>query len=215
VQITTFTAATVAAACILPVGDARAQLASKPAAEWTATLESPERVNSLKIDQVVASLRLKGGDVVADLGAGTGLFEAQLAYAVGRGRVYAVDLDGGFLDQIDRKADELHIAAIETVLGTPTDPKLPVKNVDLAFFHDVLHHVADRPAYLKAVAGYLKPTARIAVVEFTPQDSPHKGQLELMVSKEQAAALMAAAGFVPAEEVNLFRDKWFVIYQRR
>ena len=194
---------------------ADAQLASRPAAEWKATLEAPARVEGLKIDQVVKALKLKDGDVVADLGAGTGLFEPQLAYAIGRGRVYAVEIDKGFLDEIDRKVDELHIATIETVLGTPTDPALPVRNVDLALMHDVLHHVAQRQTYLKAVAQYLKPTGRVAVVEFHPKDSPHKDDPSLVVSKEQGAALMAEAGFVPAEEVALFPDKWFVIYERR
>ena len=194
---------------------ADAQLASRPAAEWKATLETPARVEGLKIDQVVKALKLKDGDVVADLGAGTGLFEPQLGYAIGRGRVYAVEIDKGFLDEIDRKVDELHIATIETVLGTPTDPALPVRNVDLALMHDVLHHVAQRQTYLKAVAQYLKPTGRVAVVEFHPKDSPHKDDPSLVVSKEQGAALMAEAGFVPAEEVALFPDKWFVIYERR
>lgn len=194
---------------------ADAQLASRPAAEWKATLEAPARVEGLKIDQVVKALKLKDGDVVADLGAGTGLFEPQLGYAIGRGRVYAVEIDKGFLDEIDRKVDELHIATIETVLGTPTDPALPVRNVDLALMHDVLHHVAQRQTYLKAVAQYLKPTGRVAVVEFHPKDSPHKDDPSLVVSKEQGAALMAEAGFVPAEEVALFPDKWFVIYERR
>ena len=194
---------------------AYAQLASRPAAEWKATLEAPARVEGLKIEQVVTALKLRPGDVVADLGAGTGLFEPQLAYAIGRGRVYAVEIDKGFLDEIDRKVDELHIATIETVLGTPTDPKLPTRTVDLALMHDVLHHVEQRQAYLKAVAQYLKPTGRIAVVEFYPKDSPHKAEPALVVSKEQAAAWMAEAGFVPAEDVALFPDKWFVIYQRR
>ena len=194
---------------------ADAQLASRPAAEWKATLEAPARVEGLKIDQVVKALKLKDGDVVADLGAGTGLFEPQLGYAIGRGRVYAVEIDKGFLDEIDRKVDELHIATIETVLGTPTDPALPVRNVDLALMHDVLHHVEQRQAYLKAVARYLKATGRIAIVEFNSKDSPHKDDPSLVVSKEQGAALMAEAGFVPAEEVALFPDKWFVIYERR
>ena len=194
---------------------ADAQLASRPAAEWKATLEAPARVEGLKIEQVIAALKLKAGDVVADLGAGTGLFEAQLAYAVGRGRVYAVEIDKGFLDEIDRKVDELHIATIETVLGTPTDPKLPTRSVDLALMHDVLHHVDQRQVYLKAVAQYLKPTGRIAVVEFHPKDSPHKAEPSLVVSKEQAAAWMAEAGFVPVEDIALFPDKWFVIYKRK
>ena len=195
---------------------AHAQLASRPAAEWKATLEAPARVEGLKIEQVVAALKLKAGDVVADLGAGTGLFEAPLAYAIGtRGRVYAVEIDKGFLDEIDRKVEELHISQIETVLGTPTDPKLPTRSVDLALMHDVLHHVEQRQAYLKAVAQYVKPGGRVAVVEFNPKDSPHKDDAALIVSKEQGAAMMAAAGFVVAEDVALFPDKWFVIYTRR
>ena len=212
---TTFAAGAVAIALGMAVTPAQAQLASRPAAEWKATLEAPARVEGLKIEQVIAALKLKAGDVVADLGAGTGLFEAQLAYAIGRGRVYAVEIDKGFLDEIDRKVDELHIATIETVLGTPTDPKLPTRGVDLALMHDVLHHVEQRQAYLKAVAQYLKPTGRIAVVEFHPKDSPHKADPSLVVSKEQAAAWMAEAGFVPAEDIALFPDKWFVIYKRR
>ena len=212
---TTFAAGAVAIAFGMAVAPAQAQLASRPAAEWKATLEAPARVEGLKIEQIIAALKLRAGDVVADLGAGTGLFEAQLAYAIGRGRVYAVEIDKGFLDEIDRKVDELHIATIETVLGTPTDPKLPTRGVDLALMHDVLHHVEQRQAYLKSVAGYLKPTGRIAVVEFNPKDSPHKADPALVVSKEQAATWMADAGFVPAEDIALFPDKWFVIYKRR
>ena len=195
---------------------AHAQLASRPAAEWKATLEAPARVEGLKIEQVVAALKLKAGDVVADLGAGTGLFEAPLAYAIGtRGRVYAVEIDKGFLDEIDRKVEELHISQIETVLGTPTDPKLPTRAVDLALMHDELHHVEQRQAYLKSVAQYVKPGGRVAVVEFNPKDSPHKDDAKLIVSKEQGAAMMAEAGFAVAEDVALFPDKWFVIYQKK
>jgi ubiquinone/menaquinone biosynthesis C-methylase UbiE len=206
----------VATALALTASPASAQLASRPAAEWKATLEAPARVEGLKIEQVVKALELREGDIVADLGAGTGLFEPQLAYAVGtRGRVYAVEIDKGFLDEIDRKVDELHISQIETVLGAPSDPRLPTRSVDVALMHDVLHHVERRQEYLKAVAGYMKPGGRIAVVEFNPKDSPHKDDAALIVSKEQAAAWMAEAGFVPARDVALFPDKWFVIYKRR
>jgi hypothetical protein len=35
------------------------------------------------------------------------------------------------------------------------------------------------------------------------------------VSKEQTAAWMAEAGFVPADDVPMFADKWFVVYRRK
>jgi SAM-dependent methyltransferase len=204
-----------AVAMALASGNVDAQLASRPAAEWKATLEAPARVEGLKIEHVVKMLKLKNGDKVADLGAGTGLFEPQLAYAVGSGRVYAVEIDAGFLDEIDRKVEELHIANVETVLGAPADPKLPTRTVDLALLHDVLHHVDERLVYLKAVGAYLKPTGRVAIIEFEPGNSPHRDTPALVVSRQQAAVLMAAAGFVPDEEIPLFTDKWFVIYRRR
>jgi hypothetical protein len=79
----------------------------------------------------------------------------------------------------------------------------------------VLHHVENRSAYIKSVSGYVKPGGRIVVIEFNPADSPHKDQPELVVSREQTAAWMADAGFVPAEDVSLFKDKWFVVYRKK
>jgi ubiquinone/menaquinone biosynthesis C-methylase UbiE len=196
-------------------GVALAQLASRPAAEWIKTLESPERIAGLRIDDVVARLNLKSGDVVADLGAGSGLFAFPLAKAVGSGRVYAVELDEGFLTHIRAKAKAENVTNVVPVTGKFTDPSLPARDVDLAFFHDVLHHVENRPAYIKSVAGYVKPGGRIVVIEFNPGDSPHKDQPDLVVSKEQTAAWMSDTGFVPADDVGLFKDKWFVVYRRK
>jgi ubiquinone/menaquinone biosynthesis C-methylase UbiE len=210
----TLTAAAIAIACLLPeVVDA--QLASRPAAEWTKTLESPERIAGLQIADVIGRLGLQPSEVVADLGAGTGLFAVPLARAVPSGRVYAVELDEGFLTQIRGKAKAENVTNVVPVLGKFTDPALPARDVDVAFFHDVLHHVENRSAYLKSVAGYVKPGGRIVVIEFNPGDSPHKAEPTLVVSREQTAAWMADAGFVPADDVKLFADKWFVVYRRK
>ena len=192
-----------------------AQLASRPAEEWIKTLENPARIASLKTDEVIARLGVKSGDVIADLGAGTGLFALPLAKAVPSGRVYAVELDEGFLTHIRGKAKTENVMNIVPVLGKFTDPALPARDVDVAFFHDVLHHVENRSAYIKSVAGYLKPSGRFVVIEFNPGDSPHKAEPDLVVSKEQTATWMADAGFVPSEDVQLFADKWFVVYRRK
>jgi SAM-dependent methyltransferase len=192
-----------------------AQLASRPAAEWTKTLESPERIASLRTGEVIAKLNLKPTDVVADLGAGTGLFSLPLAKAVPSGRVYSVELDEGFLTQIRGKAKTENVTNIVPVLGKFTDPSLPARDVDVAFFHDVLHHVENRAAYVKSVASYLKPGGRIVVIEFNPGDSPHKAEPSLIVSREQTAAWMADAGLVPDGDIQLFPDKYFVVYTRK
>ena len=78
----------------------------------------------------------------------------------------------------------------------------------------MLHHIEDRAGYLKQLATYLKPSARIAVIDFHPALGPHKDDPTLQVTREQSRAWMAAIGFKPVGEPALYTDKWFVIYAR-
>jgi ubiquinone/menaquinone biosynthesis C-methylase UbiE len=194
---------------------AAAQLASKPAADWIKTLDASNRIARLKIDETIAKLKIKPGEIIADIGAGSGVFSAPLAKAASpKGKVFAVDIDQGLLDHIARRAKEQRVTNIQTVLGEFTDPNLPATNVSLAFIYDVLHHIEDRAGYLKNLARYLKRSGRIAVIDFHPELGPHKDDPALQVTREQTAAWMAAAGFKPVEEIHLFKDKWFIVYAR-
>ena len=194
---------------------ASGQLASRPAEEWIKTLEAPNRVAGLKIDDIVAKLRLKPGETIADIGAGPGLFEVPLAKAVSpSGTVYAVDIDEGFFSEIKKRAEDAHVSNVQPVLGKFTDPNLPAKNVDVVFFHDVLHHVQDRAGYLKSVGGYLKRSGRIVVIDYEGGQGPHKDQPDLQVTRQQLATWMAAAGLKPADDVKLFPDKYFLVYSK-
>ena len=192
---------------------AAAQLASRPVEDWIKVLDAPERLAGLKIDDVISNLKLAPGNVIADLGAGSGPFEVPFAKAVGAtGKVYAVDIDRNFFPHIEAKTKAAGVSNVVTLLGGVADPQLPASDVDVAFLHDVVHHIDDRAAYLKNVSKYLKPSGRIAIIEFIPEQSPHKDQPALQVSREQAAAWLAAAGFKPIADIRLFTDKWFVIY---
>jgi ubiquinone/menaquinone biosynthesis C-methylase UbiE len=203
---------------LMTVAEARAQLASRETKEWIQNLERPERIAGLKIDKVLPILKLKPGDKVADIGAGTGAFSLPFARTVApSGKVYAVDIDPGLLDYIAEKAKKENLENIQTVKGEFSDPKLPTRDVDLAFFHDVLHHIENRQAYLKALATYIKPTGRIALIEMNRDDpkTPHRNSPELLLSKDEIKNWMAAAGFYPAEEFDVFGNpKWFIIYTR-
>jgi ubiquinone/menaquinone biosynthesis C-methylase UbiE len=194
---------------------AAAQLASRPAKDWSKTLEAHDRVANLKMDEIVAKLGLKPGQSVADIGAGSGLFEVPLAKAVSPGgKVYAVDIDAGFFPQIKRKTDQAHLTNVETVLGKYSDPNLPVKNVDMVFFHDVLHHIQDRAGYLKSVAAHLKPGGRVAVIDYESGQGPHKAAPELEVSREQLGGWAKDAGLKQVQDVKIFSDRYFLVYSK-
>ena len=194
---------------------AAAQLGSRPTDQWLKTLESTGRVSKLKVDAAVAALQLKPGSVVADIGAGSGVFTLPLAAAVSpSGKVYAVDIDQGLVDHIAAKAKELKVTNVRAVLGKFTDPNLPARDVDLAFIYDVLHHIENRAEYLKNLAPYLKATGRIAVIDFFPELGPHKNDKALQITRDETQAWLAAAGFKPVAEHRLYDDKWFVVYSR-
>ena len=92
---------------------------------------------------------------------------------------------------------------------------MPTANVDLALINDVLHHIEHRAEYIKQLAGYIKPSGRIAVIDFYPELGPHRNEPALQVTKAQTAAWLAAVGFSPMDEFELFPDKWFVVYSRK
>lgn len=195
---------------------AAGQLAARPAEEWIKMLEAPARVAGLRADEVIAKLRLKPGDVVADLGAGAGAFSFPLARAVGpQGKVYAVEIEQGLVDYIARKAKDQQVANVHPVLGRFADPALPSADVDLAFMHDVLHHVEDRPAYLRHASKYLKAGGRFAFVELDAKTGAHRHDPKLQITKEQLTAWMADVGFELSEEFPMFEDKWYVIFSRK
>ena len=192
---------------------AAAQLAGRTAEEWIKTLDTPTRIAGLKVTDTLVALKIKPGMIVADIGAGTGVFSIPFGVAVRPGgKVYAVDIEQGLIDHIDDKAGEMGLTNyVQGVKGEFDDPNLPGE-IDLAFINDVLHHIEHRALYLKNLAAYLKPGGRIAVIDFKPNGGGHRNQPELQTNQEDVNKWMADAGLKPLEDVKLFEDKWFAIY---
>lgn len=203
-----------AVAAVVVTSTASAQLAARSTEEWLKTLDSTNRVAKLKIDDVIAALKLKPDSVVADIGAGSGVFTVPLAKVASAGKVYAVDIEQGLVNHIVQKAKEAKLTNVVGVLGKFTDPNLPAKDVDVALIFDVLHHIENRPEYLQNLVPYLKKAGRIVVIDFHPELGPHKNDPTLQVTKAQSEAWFAAIGFKPVAEPALYTDKWFVVYGR-
>ena len=196
-------------------GPVFAQVGVRPADQWIATLDNPERIAGMKVAELIEKLGVQREMVVADVGAGSGVLTGPLALATGpRGVVYASDIDKALLAHIEKRAQDSRLPNIRTVLGSFTDPLLP-QAVDLALMNDVLHHVQDRAAYLKNLARHLKKGGRLAIVEFKPEGSPHQGQPELIVSEAQVNDWADAAGLERSEAFALYADRYFVIYTKR
>jgi ubiquinone/menaquinone biosynthesis C-methylase UbiE len=219
------------------------QIGSQPAAQWIPHLEDPKRVATLYIDEVIRTIGLKPGMVIADIGSGSGVFTRPFAKAVGAGgKAIAVDIDPALLSYVAESAATQAIKNIETHLAPIDDPQLSGPILDVAFFHEVFHHIEHRELYIQNLAKYMKPGGRIVLIEPAAHEMGqmhsgdadaqadmhqalhgnrstmmHKGQaVPMSTEREKADAILAAVGFKPVEESSLFgSNKFFVIYAKQ
>ena len=156
-------------------------------AEW---LERPEREREEMPNRLVEMLKLKEGDVVADIGIGTGYIARKISPKIGEtGTIYGVEIQQEMLDILAEKMAEEGITNIKGVLGTITDPKLPPNSVDLAIMVDVYHEFSHPYEMMKNICRGLKTGGRVVFVEYRLEDDNvpikrlHK-MSELQVIKE-------------------------------
>ncbi len=137
-------------------------------ADW---LERPEREAEENSELMVASLKLKSGESVADIGAGTGYISRKLSKKVGeKGIVYAVEIQQEMLDILTNKAVQAGVHNIKPILGTVTDTKLPASSVDTILLVDVYHEFDFPFEMAQAMCAALKPGGRIVFVEYRGED---------------------------------------------
>jgi FkbM family methyltransferase len=138
------------------------------AAGW---LDRPEREKEEHSSKLLKTLDLKDGDIVADIGAGTGYFSFPIAAKVGpKGKVQAVEIQQEMLDIIAKRMKENKVENIDLILGTETDPKLPASSVDLMLMVDVYHEFSDPYEMTVNMVKALKPGGRLVFVEFRAND---------------------------------------------
>ena len=182
-------------------------------AEW---LERSEREKEERPDLLLPALKIREGDAVADIGAGTGYYTRRLAKAVGeKGTVYAVDIQQEMLDLLTNKMAELNIHNVQPVLGTLTDPKLPRQKLDMALMVDVYHEFDHPYEMTRAICDALKAGGRLVFVEFRAEDPEvpikkvHK-MSEAQVKKEmsvQPLEWVETNEALPWQHVIIFRKK--------
>jgi ubiquinone/menaquinone biosynthesis C-methylase UbiE len=174
-------------------------------------MDNPSRVERIRVGEVVEAIHLEVGDVVADIGSGAGAFSVPMAQAIGpTGVLYAVDIDQAMIDHVVQRAEGEGLTNVRGVLGEYADPKLPTRDVDVAFLHDTLHMIELRQAYINALATYLKPDGRIVVIE------READQVEnwMWLKRSDVDTWMAALSFYPVERPDFLGTQWFTIYQR-
>jgi ubiquinone/menaquinone biosynthesis C-methylase UbiE len=175
-------------------------------AVWVERFETEGREAYDFRTEIVASIGLEPGQRVADIGAGTGLFEPLLARAVGpEGRVYAVDIVPDFVELIAERAAEAGLEQVEARLGTERSIEMPESSVDVVFISDAYHHFEHYADMLASMHRALVPGGKLVLVEFDriEGESPEFVLEHIRASKEQFTREIEAAGFRMTADVTM------------
>ncbi len=178
---------------------------------WSKAFDDPKRAEWQKPDEVVKALALKPDMKVVDLGAGTGYFAVRLARAVPAGIVFAVDLEPKMVAYLAERAKSLGLGNMRALQGRATSANLP-EAVDLVLLVNVYHHIDGRAAYMRNLAGSLKPGGRIAIIETTPE-APAGPPKAMRMSAAKVESEMKAAGFSRVERHAFLPQQSFQIFQ--
>ena len=189
-----------------------AEFMSYLGADW---LERPERVEQEQPERVLDALGLRPGDVVADVGCGSGYYARRIARRVGPGgTVYCQDIQPEMLDLMRRRAADEGVTGIEAVLGTPTDPKLPAGAADWIVIADVYHEMSAPEPMLAGIRRALSPRGRVALLEYRVEDgtgdrikADHAMSVRQVLLEWRAAGfeLVALHDFLPSQHLFIFR----------
>jgi predicted methyltransferase len=160
---------------------------------WAKTFDDPARDKWQKPDEVIKALALEPGQLVADIGAGTGYFTVRLARAVPTGLVFAVDVEPKMARYIAERARKEKLANVRTVVGGEEAANLP-QPVDRVLVVNTYHHIDARPTYFRALRDSLKPGARVAIIDHR-LDAPRGAPKHMRLPPEKIAAEMEEAGY--------------------
>ncbi|MBM3290705.1 MAG: class I SAM-dependent methyltransferase [Candidatus Hydrogenedentes bacterium] len=210
-----FAAATL---CFAAFADQSAPRAPAPVmtfhgADW---LERPEREREEMPDEVIKTMGLKPGDVVADIGCGTGYFSRRMAKAVAPGgKVYAVDIQPEFIEMVKANCAKEGVENVVPVLGAEDDPKLPKGGIDWMLLTDVYHEFQQPGPMLAHMRESLKPAGKVALIEYRLDgDTAKHIKTEHRMSVKQVLAEWNEAGFELVDLLEFLPAQHFFVFQR-
>jgi arsenite methyltransferase len=171
---------------------------------------------SAKPDQVLASLGIKRGMNVLEIGVGGGYFISRIAVMVGEsGLVYGVDTEPDFIANLVEMNTQSQYRNIRPVLfRTITDLLGLGKTIDLVFTRNAYHHLKDRAEYFRSISPLLKPECRIAIIDYNEYPFSLLRILGHFTRKKEIIREQAEAGNRLIQDVSIFQKQSFLIFQR-
>ena len=179
--------------------------------ELSRRMESPERAQWQKPDEIIEKLGDINGKTVVDLGSGTGYFTFRL---IERGaHVIAADPDTRFLDYLKQRRRELSIPSDQLVTRSIpyNSPALRSEEADMLFTVNTYQMIDNRRQYLTEVYQGLKPRGKLVIVTFKNRTTPNGPPAHFRLSPEAVRSEVTSAGFQVVETDTLLLPENYMV----
>lgn len=160
------------------------------------TCEAANGAQSLGCGETIAIAALQPGEVVVDLGCGSGEDAIAAAHVAGNeGRVIGVDVTEAMLEKARARQREAGLDNVSFLLGTVEDLPVETGAVDVVISNCVINHVPDKAGAYREIHRVLKPGGRFVIA-----DVASKYQLPPEVTGDPQAWADCYGGAIPEEE---------------
>lgn len=120
-----------------------------------------------EIKRLAVLMEWKAGTVVADIGAGDGIYSFAAVEHVGTtGKVYATELDAKKLEELKTEVTKRKLQNVIVVESKVADTNLPTACCDAIFLRRVYHHLTEPAEFDANLVRSLKPGGRLAIIDF-------------------------------------------------
>jgi ubiquinone/menaquinone biosynthesis C-methylase UbiE len=161
---------------------------------------------------------LSDGNVVADLGTGSGFYAIEAARVVApHGRVYAVDVQSDLLTRLRTEAQRNRITNIDILVGNIEHlggTKIREASVDAVIASNVLFMLDDKKTFLTEAKRILKRNGKLLLVDWSASFSHMGPHPDHVVYKDAARKLAQEVGFVLEKEIDAGSHHYGMIFRK-
>lgn len=190
------------------------EIAQTMHAAHAAWLDRPEREREERPARMLERMALQPGEVVADIGCGTGYHSLRMARQVPGGRVYGVDIQAAMLDSLFARSLAQGLDNVEPVLGTEQNASLPIGQVDKVLLVDVYHEFLYPKEMMASIVAAMRPGAQLYLVEFRGEDAQVPIKDEHRMTKAQCILELEAAGLQWERGWNGLPWQHFLVFRK-
>ncbi len=178
-------------------------------------LEEPRDWQDTK--EIMDRLRINPGDIIADIGAGSGYFTIPLASRVGdKGIVFAEEIQIEMVNYISKKVEKLGLNNVRVVFGKVDDPSLLDNFFNLVFLANTYHELEIPLSMLENIRKDLRYNGRLAIIDWDPAIKPPFGPTkDMKVAKNTVIKEVERIGFDLIEKHNFMPYHYFLVFKKK